>query len=97
MDGGSELRQEPPKVVESGVERLDRDDTDCELRHILLIAQPLIGGHENVERRCGLTKKVAILQTCPAFLLNCSDRELRQVTPKLPRHVLVEKNPSHAI
>ena len=73
--GFAELRDEPAEVVEPRVESLDDDDTNRELWHILLIAHSLIGGKKDVEPRRSMTKAIAILQACPTFLLNRSDRE----------------------
>lgn len=93
----AELWNEPAQVAEPCIECFDYDNTDCEPGHILLILHSLICSDKDVEYRRRVAKKVPVLQARPAFLLNSSDRELRQIAPKLSRHVLIEEDSSHAI
>jgi hypothetical protein len=90
VDSCTDVGDEPAQITQSRIECFDNDNPDCELRDILLVAHSLVRRNEDIERRRRMTKKVAILQARPTFLLNGSDHKLRQLAPKLSGHVLVE-------
>ena len=64
---------------------------------ILLMTELFICGHEDIESRSAEPQQFTVFDRSPTFLLNGSNRELLEVTPQLPRHVLVKKDSSHAI
>jgi len=91
------LRKQLPKVNQSRIDGDDDDDADVETGDILLMLKALIGCHHYVESGRRAAKQLAVLDRRPAFFLRCANEELRQISPELPRHVLVEENASHAI
>lgn len=97
FDGLLKLGNEPAQIAKPRIESVDYDDSDGELRDILLVTHPFVRGNQNLERRRRMTKKGSVLKPRPALFLNSSDDETRQITPKLPWHVLVEEYSPHAI
>jgi hypothetical protein len=82
---------------EACVGYLDDNDPYGESRQILLATHALIDGHQHVERRGAALEQFAILECRPTLFLSGPNEELRQITPELSRHVLIEQDPFHAI
>ena len=87
----------PATVNKPRVWHLNDDNTNGELRYVLLVSHSLVDCHQNIERFSRSREQRSILKRRPAFLLCRANVELRQVSPELARHVLVEQYLLHAI
>jgi len=86
-----ELWNQRAKVYEARIWYFNHDDTDLELRHILLIAHALINRDEHIEFDHGTSEQLTVLESRPTLFLSCTNGKRRQIAPKLSRHVLVEE------
>ena len=80
----SRLRNQRTKRFETTIPGDEHDDSDRQLRKVLLVLEVLIAGDQYVEVGGGSAEQLTVLQTRPALLLDSLHVVSRKLYRKLP-------------
>lgn len=88
---GTNTGNEGPKIVDVVAARLEHDDRDREARDVLLEAETLIDGDEDIELLLSRAQELTILEAGPAGLGDGTDLVLRELPPEALGDALIEQ------
>jgi hypothetical protein len=78
------------KPAKGGVDGLNDYHPNRKRRDVLLIAQPLIDGKQDIEVARSASEKLTVPEAGPTLLLNGAHVCIRDLAAQFARHVLVE-------